>query len=339
MIARLFASILKQVRSGIERIGRARNLFGSGREQAGVEPLRLTELAQNVGLGQSLSSQLAEIATQQRDLSDDIEYVKEVGRDALEGIQRVEEHAERYTQEGQRSVPPLLGIGTTRIIQIAAQPRSFFRGYGSRQSVPLGQSQRTTGEVSVGGSILATTQIGAAFWPVLRVLGLIAGAGFMVVKTFQWVAGAAEKAGARLMSIFDQFADVSPAAAGMRSILEVYGRRDRMQIAAALTPQWRRELITYRELLENTRDLRIIGHQLASQFRVAMMKLVSIVADILNAVSGIYTYLFGEAAKETTPAQQPLHPIVEALRQVLRNQNPPAHWRPAPPPKRRPGVV
>jgi ABC-type multidrug transport system fused ATPase/permease subunit len=303
------------------------------------EPLRLTELAQNVGLGQSLSSQLADIAARQRDLTDDIEEVKEVSHDTLEGIQRVEEHTQQYTQEQPRSVPPLLGIGTRRVVQIAAQPRPLFRGYGARQAAPIRQPQRATGDANVGGSILATAQIGAAFWPVLRVLGLIAGAGFLVVKTFQWVAGAAEKAGARLMSIFDQFADVSPAVAGMRSILEVYGRRDRMAVAAALTPQWRRELVTYRELLDNTRDLRIIGHQLASQFRVAMMKLVTFVADILNAVSGIYTYLFGEATKETTPAQQPLHPIVEALKQVLRNQNPPAHWRPAPPPKRRPGVL
>jgi len=339
MIARLFASILKQVRVGVERLGRARNVFGAGRAQEAREPLRLTELAQNVGLGESLGSQLADIAAQQRELDGDLEEVKEVARDALEGIQRVEEHTERRVQSPQRSVPPLLGIGTRRVVQITGQPQPLFRGYVARSAVAAGQPQRASGEAGAGGSVLATASIAAAFLPVLRVLGLIAGAGFVVAKMFQWVAGAAEKAGARLMSIFDQFADVSPAVAGMRSVLEVYGRRDRMAVAAALAPQWRQELTTYRELLDNTRELRIIGRQLASQFRVAMMKLVTIVADIFNAVYGIYTYLFGEATKETPPAQQPLHPIIEALRQVLQNQKPPAHWRPAPPPRRRPGVA
>jgi hypothetical protein len=336
MIARLFTSILQQIRTGIERLGRQRHVPGF--TNRGGESLHLTELAENAGLAQSVISQLSVIAVQQRDLQTGVDETRELARDTLEGIQRVEERDSPRSTVTPRSSQPLLGVGTTRLIQASVQPRRSVRGHGVGQTAIAGQGQRSAVDMTVGKNVLSTTAA-SVVWPLLRVLGLIAGAGVLVAKTFQSVAGAAEKFGMRLIGVLDQFADVSPAVAGMRGVLEVYTRRDRMAVAMALTPQWRRELTTYKELLDHTREIRILSQQLGSQFRVAMMRIVTLVADIFNAVYGIYTYLFGESAKTQQAPKPPLNPIIEALRDVLRNQNAPRHWQPAPPPKRRPGVA
>lgn len=337
MIARLFTSILQQIRTGVERLGRQRHVPGFSNR--GGESLHLTELAENAGLTQSVISQLSVIAVQQRDLQTGIDETRELARDTLEGIQRVEETDSPRSAVTPRSSQPLLGVGTTRLIQASVHSRRSVRGHGVGQTAIAGQGQRSAVDMTAGKNVLATTAAASVVWPLLRVLGLIAGAGVLVAKTFQSVAGAAEKFGMRLIGVLDQFADVSPAVAGMRGVLEVYTRRDRMAVAMALTPQWRRELTTYKELLDHTREIRILSQQLGSQVRVAMMRIVTLVADIFNAVYGIYTYLFGESAKTQQAPKPPLNPIIEVLRDVLRNQNAPRHWQPAPPPKRRPGVA
>jgi len=302
VIGRIFSEILRRLREALIEGETARRDIAAFKRR--FLEKSLTSIAENVGLrGRPVPTP----ATRPEGVEDDLQLVTEVLRDAAK---EQGEAADRLaqTQEGRKASPPFLRVGTREVVKrVSVAP-------ASRISAATTAAQPST---------LQT------LWPVLRVLGLIAGIGFIVVKALQGLGNAAEKAGLKLRGILDQFADVSPAIAGMRAIMEMYQRRDRMAVARALAPQLQRELVSYKELLENTRAIRIAFAEVASVFRTFMNHILAAIGKVVDAIRKAFK--FGSEEEEKKPAAE-LWPLLDALRRMAGGPALPG-WTPVPPPK------
>jgi hypothetical protein len=327
VIARLFLHILRQIRAGTQQAAATARIPGAATTQGAVaeERPRLTELAERVGLVQRVAEGLAAVARTQEEIDDKLEQVVDLGSQAVEGV-RVPTVERRAAEPplipappspppiARRAPPrPMLGVGAVRVAETAAAPGIL----GARPpATPAGEA--------------AAARLAPAFLPVLKALGLLAVGGFALVKSFQMIAHAAEKAGSRLLAIFDQFADVSPAAAGMRALVEVYRRRERAAVAAALAPQWQRELQSYRELLDSTRHIQILSQQMASIMRTFFNRVLAVLGSIVDHLASLVPGI-------KNPPPPEVHPLIAALLQVSRGRGPDVEaWRPVPPPPREP---